>query len=115
MEIGELRARRGLFSATERDAHERSHPRAESWDVGGVSSFLVDAGLGQFAPSFAAARIDGAALLRLSDAQLATLAGAPSADDTWEAGLAAQEQLSALVAHLRWRSRGGAPKGKEEL
>ena len=113
MELGELRARRGLFrSRKERDAHFAAHPPAESWDVNGVLAFLHDAGFARYVSSFAAAAIDGKALLRLRDAEIQALVSQSGQDDPYEENGAKAEQLVAVVAHLRWRSAG---VGKDEL
>ena len=115
MEIGELRARRGLFTPAERQAHFAAHPLAETWNVDGVQRFLQEAGFGRYAAGFARAAVNGPALLRLSDAELGALVGAYAQGDEHEEGAAAVEQLAALVAHLRWRSAGAAKGAKEEL
>lgn len=119
MEIGELRARRGLFaSRAERDAHFAAHPLADTWDVAGVAAFLREVGFPAAAARFSAAGVNGPALLRLGEAELRTLAAPPAsaASDPYEQGMADAEQILALVAHLRWRSVGAAQGGvKEEL
>lgn len=117
MEIDELKARHGLFLPAELAAFRAAHPLGETLGVDGVVSLLRDAGFERHAPSFAAARIDGKALLRLSEAQVGKLtAQAAGAADAYEHSMADAEQITALIDHLRWRSAGAAARGsKEEL
>jgi hypothetical protein len=100
MEIGELRARRSLMSTGELNEHLAAHPLADQWDYSAVRSFLQESGFGPYAASFA---VDGPALLRMRDDELLARMrdGRTSVHEETEA---AAEQLSALTAHLRWRS-----------
>ena len=117
MEIDELKARRGLFTPAELAAYRAAHPLAETLGVDGIVALLRDAGMERHARSFAAARVDGRALLRLSEREVSKLtAKAGGAADAYEHAMADAEQISAIIDHLRWRSAGAAVRGsKEEL
>ena len=117
MEIDELRARRGLFSRAERDAHYATHPLADNWDVADVMAFLRDVGFVAAAARFGQAQINGPALLQMSDEELRLLVAPQggTAKDPYEHTLADAEQVAALVAHLRWRSAGARGGAKDEL
>ena len=112
MEIGELRARRGLLNAQEQQEHYAAHPLAESWDSQGVFRFLTASGLGKYAQGFAG--IDGRGLLRMGEGDVRRVIEAYSSGELWEEGQAAAEQLNALIGHLRWRSKSVAGR-KDEL
>lgn len=119
MEIKELRERRGLLSRSELAQHRQRHPLITSLDVSGVGELLADAGLGRHVTAFAAARIDGPRLLRLSGDDISRLT-ARAVPNAHEQNEAEAEQLVAMVEHLRWQAvgrgdDGSRGSGKEEL
>ena len=110
MELSELRARRGLMSGAEARAFREAYPPVDEWDVAQVGNFLEKAGLGSFSPQFAAAQVDGPALLRLSDAELEQLVQLSDGSQKDEIGEAATELVAAAVRHLRWRAGPGTDR-----
>lgn len=110
MELGELKLRRGLMTAAERQAHLAAHPRTDAWSAADVREFLQEQGLGSYAPRFAS--LDGRALLALSDAQLQGLATGGSTD---EVDKATYELLSAQMQYLRERTSSALNGLKSEL
>ena len=96
-------------------AHAAAYPNAAAWDVNGVLEFLQGAGFGQYSAGFAAAMVNGAALLRLTDEQLTQMVSTYASHDEHEGHMAAAEQLVEVVKHLRWRSRSGSTGIKDEL
>ena len=114
MEISELRERRGLMSARELKAHVAAHPPATDMDVDAVANLLEASGLGAHVPRFKAARVDGRALLSLSNERLRVLLDTGEADP-FEHTPAAAELLESIISHLRWRLSHAARGGKEEL
>ena len=103
-EVAELKARRGLFSDAELRAHLAAHPLAEGWSVDGVGGFLREAGLAEYVSLFAEAHVDGRMLLQMGEREV-TILVSRATPDAFERHDAAAEQIVALIAHLRWRSR----------
>jgi len=111
MELGELKLRRGLLSGSQRKAHLKAYPAADGWSEKEVRAFLQGVGFAAYANGFE--RIDGAALLRLSQAELRErMVGAPS---EYDADAQALELLTAHLEVLRYRSSRKAADLKAEL
>jgi len=115
MEVAELRERRGLMSSSELKAHHAVHPPPATWGVDGVVAWLEDAGLEHYTAIFEKHQVDGAALLRLSTQELASLVS--SSSSTLEQNEAAAELLESLVSHQRWRQMSSKTfgTGKDEV
>jgi len=108
MEIGELRLRHDLLSASERKAHRKAHPCIDGWTAKEVRKYLEAMGLGRYTGYFATRPTDGDALLGMSKDDLHAVMLEHREKESREEREAAAEFLAAQLEMLRERSEASA-------